>query len=155
MKGFIKIRYGLIEHWEDMTDGERILFVTYLMRTRFRGQYKGFCPMTDEDMAVYLSWDIRKLKRHKRALRNRKFISTTQGKPGVYIPKYDMEHRTPVSHVDNSMSHVDNSNSKTKKEANIGHQRTEVMSHVMSHVVPKKSWFSKIYSRCRLYRRNR
>ena len=88
-EGWLKVRRGLVHHWPDMTDGESILFMTYLFYAQYRGKKKGWCGLADLDVCSILAWTRNKMLYAKKQLIKRGFIKTTPGHPGVLIPKYD------------------------------------------------------------------
>jgi hypothetical protein len=90
-RGWLKLRKGLDDHWPDMSDGERILFIHYLLYAQYKGNKKAWCFMVDSEICSVLKWKRGKLLYAKKALVNRGFIQTTPGRPGVFIPKYDIE----------------------------------------------------------------
>lgn len=88
-RGWLKLRKGLGDHWPDMADGERILFITYLLYAQYQGNKKAWCLLSDLELCNVLQWKRGKLLYAKKALTNRGFIQTTPGKQGVFIPKYN------------------------------------------------------------------
>lgn len=88
---FVMLRKGITEHWPDMADGERILFITYLLYAQYKGPLKGWCTLHDFDLCGLLQWKRGKLLHWKKELARRGFVQSHPGKIGVFIPKYEVK----------------------------------------------------------------
>ena len=111
------------KHWHNMTNGERVLYISYLACAEYRGEKSGIAPIADMDMAVWLGWSPRQLYRYKNLLKSKGYITTAAGVRGVTITKYNKyKHMTPTSVLT---------------------PKSEVMSEVMSEVERKRPWYKR------------
>jgi hypothetical protein len=89
-KGYIEWpRWFMLYYWPDMSDGERVLFQTFLSFAKWRGKERGWCLHPDSDIAAINRWGRTKHMKYKGLLRKRGLITTHKGKRGIFIPLYD------------------------------------------------------------------
>lgn len=88
-KGYIEWpRWFMVQYWPVMSDGERVLFHTYLSFAEWIGIERGRCLHPDSDIASINGWGRTKHMTYKRFLKRRGLIVTQKGKSGVFIPRY-------------------------------------------------------------------
>jgi hypothetical protein len=87
-KGFIQLSRSCLDLWWDLSDGERVLLMTYLMLAKWYKTEIGKCPYSDREIAGKLKWSRSTVLKHKKSLAKRELVKSEKGIKGVLLLNY-------------------------------------------------------------------
>jgi hypothetical protein len=88
-KGFIQLPRLNLDLWWNLSDGERVLLITYLWLAKWKKAEIGQCPYSDHEIADRLNWNRSTVLKYKKRLAKRLMVKSKRGIKGVFLPSYE------------------------------------------------------------------